>query len=404
MAIKPKYRDTKNILDLYMYCTGKSEVPPRWHLWSCLSLISAALGDRVYYKKFAWEKLIPNMYVFLVGPSGASKGGAINFAMQFEHYFMNIAYGSCTYKYLIDRMAEQKEDGPPSHCVYLVQAELANAVGSGQIADAFIKQLTDMYNPSNKNFIEGTRKSGHNELKAPPCVNWLAGTTTNWLGECVTQQALMSGFFGRVAPIYEGYRWDLRVHDPSLSEPPDYQDVIGYIYERIDELTRLEGRMNISQEAYELDREWYETRPEPSEMMAPFWRREHDLVLKLSIILSLCDSTEMMIQKKHLIKAQELIKKIHIDMPMIIRLATGTRQDENYERVVEYFKARNDVWISRKQLSIDMRKYNMRKPDIDGILDDLFSMDAIEYKKQGRGDYFKYKGMGRIFKGWSKEE
>ena len=381
----------QSILDVYMKMAGKSEIPHAWHRWSCMSLVAATVADRVYYRKFAWEKLSPNMYVFLVGPSGLGKGGALGFAMQFRNPSMPLQYGACTHKSLVDKMATPTEHFPEPHKLYIVQAELADAIGSGPLADAFVKAMTDWYNPSSVDFDETTRTHGEKSFP-PPCLNWLAGTTSEWLGQTVDPKAMMSGFFGRVAIAPGEYRFEDRVYDPSKYTPADYDDLLLYVYNRLEALNMLEGEFKMTQDARELDEYWYDNRPPPpSKLMAPFWRREHDLTLKIAMILSLCEGTDLIIKKHHVMRAQEEVRFARLSIPRIITEATQSKGQEKMQLVRDHMARRAEVWVSKSTLMREMKviEMGMLPAEFDVYMSALEQMGELEIRKKGRGTSYK---------------
>ena len=72
----------RHFLNLYMHMIGRSEVPRRFHFWSCMSLLAACVADRVWVKADIATKIYPNLYVFLVGPSGSGKEQAIKVVLK----------------------------------------------------------------------------------------------------------------------------------------------------------------------------------------------------------------------------------------------------------------------------------------------------------------------------------
>lgn len=395
-----KLDQTTNILDLYMHCIGKSEVPMPWHLWSCLSLIAAAVGNRVFYRKFPWERIHPNMYIFLVGGSGAGKGQAIGFAMQLRHEMMNLWYGDATHKGLKDKFGETPRVGeehlPPSEVVYLVQTELADSVGTGPMADGFVKSMTNWYNPTTVNFQERTRMHGEKQ-HPPPCINWLAGTTPEWLGECVSESSMMSGFFGRVVGVKGEYDWNNRVHDPMAFQPPDYDDIMFYLCSRIDALTKIppDSEFAISDKAYAIDEDWYMGRPAPSEALIPFFRREHDLCLKIAMLLSLCRSQTLRIEDKDILQAQDMVKIARQDMPFIVEEASSNRFGKARTVVLRYIQETNG-WRSKTELLRKVDKRRMKAAELNEILDELLALGFIETRQRGKKHEYRARAFGTI--------
>lgn len=393
-----KLDETTNILDLYMHCTGKNEVPPQWHLWTCLSVIAAAVGNRVFYQKFAWEKLYPNMYIFLIGPSGAGKGQAIGFAMQLRHEAMNIFYGTATYKGLQDRFATDRgNDNLPNYNItWVVHPELADAVGSGPLADSLIKAMTNWYNFSDVEFEEHTRMHGVKMYK-PPVLNWLAGTTEEWLQECVTRSAMDSGFFGRVVGVPGEYDWENRVYNPMDHQPKDYQEIMTYLCQRIDALTRIpEGsEFMMTPAAKQADEDWYIGRPVPNGVLLPFFRREHDLCLKLSMLLSLCRAQTLSIEVEDISRAQDLVGFVRKGMPKVVQQATGSKLARGVASVQQILY-KNRTWIKRSHLLRKIQRWQLHAGDLTVILGELQQLDTVESRVRGNATYYRFKDPRKI--------
>ena len=89
----------RHFLNLYMHMIGRSEVPRRFHFWSAMSLLAACVADRVWVKADIATKIYPNLYVFLVGPSGSGKEQAIKVVLKLvaeQQYKVNPYAGKMT--------------------------------------------------------------------------------------------------------------------------------------------------------------------------------------------------------------------------------------------------------------------------------------------------------------------
>lgn len=386
-----KYDETENILELFMHCAGESEVPRSWMKWTCISMVAAALADRVYYRKLAWKTLPPNMYIMLIGDSGLGKGNALDFGLQFKHSRMNLLYGSATKQSLIDRMCAPLDEqmGDVSNAkIFIVQDELAEALGSGQLADAYVKALTGWYGATANEIEENTRTHGRKLLEEPPCINWLAGTTNEWLRDCIDYKAMMSGFFGRVCTVPGSADYDRRVYDPVIVR--DYEPVVSYLKDRFEELTWFQGEMMMLPQALDLDKDWYETRPKPSECMAPFWRREHALILKLAMILSACDSLDLQIHPKHILGAQELVREVRSYMPTVIETAAKGGVVTVAERVKRKIGERKNG-ISRTETLRWVGQWGVRAAELTDVVNYLVDQDYIYVVRRGSKIYYQIK-------------
>lgn len=376
-----------NILDLYMHAAGDSEIPYEWHEWCCLSLIASAVSDRVYYKKFIWENMAPNMYIFMVGPSGCGKGGALGYMGKFIHPRMNMYKGSTTYKSMIDKMSAPAEAGGVTKSkMLLVQQELSSCIGSGALADAMVKAMTDWYTPTNDDYQESTRMHGERSFP-PPCINWLAGTTVEWLKQSVDTEAMLSGFFGRVAISPGEYDENKRIHDPTQHCPDDYDEVVEEIKDRIEWLTQLEGQFDITAEAYDADKIWYEKRKSPSPEMLPFWRRQHDLTLKIAMILSLSDDMKLTIKLRHILRAQELTEQSARILPKVITMAGHTEFSRSVEKTKDLIKKYST--ITHKVLLNRSKNWNANAEIVKKIIHQLLEEGCIvrNYNKKGGAVY-----------------
>ena len=325
--------ETRNLLRLYIHQAGRSEVPDVYHVWCCIAMIAAAVGDKVWYSKFRHAKLTPNMYTILVGPSGSGKDMAIGVALSFlkKLPIVKLYAGKATAPYIIDFMARSADGKPPlGHSrMFLVTPELAMSVGSGNMADEFVKLTTALYTGSDYPITEGTRTSGTHVI-TNPCLNLLGGTTEDWMMRALTRDAIEGGFFARVAAVKGDYDFNHRVMDPTY--PPDYEDVVEHLHRRINLLTKVSAEFHIAPDAKRIEEQWYMSREVPlDDFMLPSWMRQHAMILKLAMVLSLMDNTEytpesFVITLDHLKRAQQLSNFLHMHLPRFIALAS--RSDE----------------------------------------------------------------------------
>lgn len=367
---------TENIMDLYMYAAGDTGTPQSWNRWVCISMVAAALSDRAWFQKLQHKVLAPNLYVMLIGASGVGKGNAIDFGLQFKHERMNMLYGAATSKALLDRMCAPTQPGDiPNSKMFIVQDELADAVGHSNVASAYIKSMTAWYSAGNGEIEDNTRMHGRKVLEERICMNWLSGTTVEWLQEAMDYRAMMSGGFGRVCTIPGAYNYDKRVYRPAPIR--DYNIIVDYLRGRFEELTFLEGEFEMLPAAEERDEQWFHDRAAPREGMEPFWMREPALMLKLAMIMSACDSMDRIIRVSHILKAQELLKEVRDYMPKVIEqsakggLATATDRAMNF--IGEAKRGR-----TRTELSRFLGRWGIKASEVSQIVETLLEQERIE--------------------------
>lgn len=324
----------ENILDLFMYACGDSEVPQEYFTWSCISLIAAVLGNRVWYEKMPGTKLLPNQYIILVGPSGTGKGVAIGKASkiaQAEHDDGDtvipdmVAFQiKATIQHIMDEMSKihRKVRTDLGASVYLIMPELASSVGSGRQAYSFVHTMVDLWEGADKKH-EGTRTHGGIVLYKP-CVNWLAGSTREWMMQSIPKDAIDSGFLARTVVVEGKYDFERRFFRPEV--PANVVEVWDYITRRLIEVANeADGAMMMTEDALYIDEIWYMNRESPEDMtMAPVWKRQQDLIIKLAMALSIADEPSGVIHGEHMELAQQMMGQVYKSVPGLLSFASTT--------------------------------------------------------------------------------
>lgn len=314
-----------NFIRAYMEATGTSEVPRIYHTWCALSVIAASLRREVWIEKFANSKLLPNLYTFLIGDSASGKNVAIDFAMDLISPFaseFNVYRGKISAPALIDELGKKTSrtghiELEPSTPIYIFAPELALTMGRPQDARQLIYFLTEIYGGNPGAFNDRTRTSGRTIIQAP-VVNFLFGSTQEWLMKVVTLEDIKGGFFARGVPILGRRNPNYRVEHPSV--PYNYPEIILYLRERIQGFLNLRGEFGRTTKAKEIASNWYNTRDEPNDpSLLPSWYRQHDLTLKLAMLMSTAeDERTMEIGQQHTLDGQKFSQIVMINAPKLI--------------------------------------------------------------------------------------
>src|SRR5262249_52836649 len=138
------------------------------------------------------------------------------------------------------------------------------------------------------------------------CINWVAGTNHDWLHESIKKEDVAGGFFARVIPVVsrpKGARKTFPVY------PADYDEVVGHIRDRIEELSYLEGTFDFTARARDAFEKWDEGRLVSTDpLLAPSYERRAELVLKVAMILSVMeDPTNLALRYHHINNATKFI-------------------------------------------------------------------------------------------------
>jgi hypothetical protein len=387
---------TTNLVTLYQHLCGESEVPKEFHFFSFLSLLAAVVGDRVWVEKVRGEKLKPNLYIFLVGPSGSGKGVAINrvFKLLDESVGTDLVKtykGRTTAAHFVDFLGKQMTDEAtgerfiPNPVTWLITEELARNIGKGLFADDFIKLMTEIYSGSPL-VDDGTRTHGHVRLRNP-CVNWLAGTTKEWMVESLTGDNIRSGFGARVCFVNAGY---VKKRYVRPKYPSDYQEVWEHIKARLVALYHITpGKFWITPEAAAKESTWYMNRKWPEdERLWPSWKRQQDIMLKIAMLLALGNAPPLVIEEGHIVQAVKLSTWMLRNAELAVELATRTPMIDYATQVEEALRREQGV-VKHTPFSRKMSKRGIDSRTLNKILADL-SRDGlvrINFTKTGARTY-----------------
>jgi len=376
--------DNKDFVSLYRYTAGKSEIPDVYHFWCSISVIAACIQDRVWFNKFRSSYLNPNLYVVLEGGSGDGKGIAISHA---GHVLgdlkqeLNWFDGSITPPQLLQWLRKRRT-------IYLVTPELAQNFDFPSMAQRFIRLVTELYSKK-ESHIEGTMAHGLVEVKYQ-VINWLGGSTKEWLVDSIPEHTIQSGFFGRTLLIH-GERSKVRVLDPIY--PPDYNEVMQYLREQCEIYTTIKGEFTLSNKAEQVRRHWYEQREIPDDpIMRPTRNREDDMMLKVAMLLSLADTerintkpSSLTIDHTHMHRAQMVVAeaqeaiKLLADTVEVKSLPPKEKAFHKFSDIIQRAKS-----ITKSSLSQRASKFVDAKTR-EQFLVDLIKLDLVKTTTTAKG-------------------
>jgi hypothetical protein len=384
--MRTKLDETLHFIRLYVHAQGKSEVPSKFHIWSCISLIAACVADRVYVRWMKAQPISPNLYVFLVAPSGIGKDVATNCAANLITWnevmerTVNYYRGKLTPPRLHDILSEERfnkklqEYDPINSKIWLVTPELTYGMGKGEMAEQLIETMTALFSSGKTTLREGTRTKGELMIE-DPCINWLAGTTKEWLVDAVKPKGIKSGFWARVIPVYHPASIPVeRLWAPIY--PPDYDVVIRHLRARAQGLTYLQGEFEITAEADSYGRQWYFNRPDPGDdNLAPYFNRAREMVMKLAMVFALADGGKLVIDAKHIQLAHSHYKKLQDGALELIELASCTPQTADTKTALKYIEKSGTV--TRTRLLRQVYPTGMDKDRLNKAVSHLMDMKLI---------------------------
>lgn len=396
---------TASFLDHYLHLCGDTQVPIQFQIWCGLALVAASVADRVWYEKFKGKKLAPNLYIALIGPGACGKGEAIENAINLavEHPQINVYNGRGTPQFLTDYMSKSRTlDGkivaPDSggafyknSKIWVVQEELGAAIDRGDSADGLVKFFTQNYTTRRYLTQDGTVTRGLKSV-VDPVFNWLFGSNLRWMMDVFPESSISGGTWGRIVGVQGGYNFDKRIEIPVY--PPDWEEVRARVHRKLDDLCEVEGAFSITDKARNIMSAWFHQRPAPSdEAIAPAWIRQHDLVFKLAMILSLSDGCDLRIRSRHVIAAQKMSDDALGKLSEIQTAAQATPET----RGIAFLRGRLKKSRGRPVLHYElMRQYSKIVGDRDSFERDMKTLlEGREASQVGNGMRMVYTWQAR---------
>jgi len=343
-----KLDDTSNFLQLYLHHCGKSEVPPQWHYWAAMSVLAASVADRVWIQADDARKVRCNLYVMLVGPSGSGKEHAITRAAKLAHEgggeIINLYAGRATRQHILDKLGKgvKSQEGVTliaNSKLYLVTEELGSSLRTGEHGWELISFMTELYIPPPYPYHDGTRTAGQVTLM-DPLLNWLAGSTEQWLKRVVPTDAMEGGFFPRIVTV-RGQR-DHAHRYPKILLPDDYQEVRDHLLWRVSGYTWLQGPMCLTAEAALRREQWYREVAAPTATESdPVFNRRDEMIHRFAALHALADYQALQrtptvpppIELAHVDSAIESWEWVMGEVPKTLRLSKVTPKAEMVEYV-----------------------------------------------------------------------
>ena len=281
------------------------ETPKSFWYWSALATISAIVKDNLYLDRGGAFRTYPNIYVMLYADTGLRKGPPIALAKKLVRAVNNtkIISGRSSIQGILKEleMAESLPGGKIStgSKAFIVASEFTSSLVTDPAAMTI---LTDLYDRTyNEGDYKSLLKSESFSLK-DPTITMLVGTNEAHFEDFVGSKDLHGGFIGRMFVIAES---EFNVLNPLIrpmkTRPEDeHPDWIKYLKE----VSLLKGPFESMADtpAGDLFEKWYldifnTIKDQKIKDPTGTIQRIGDTVLKVSMLLSLSQSTNLILSE-----------------------------------------------------------------------------------------------------------
>ncbi len=308
-------------LDSYMEYTDNSEPPVLFRLWTAISVLAAAL-QRKCYVDWGMLTFYPNLYIILVGPSGTRKGTAMYPGQDLlRELGVSLAADATTLQALIRRLKETNstqlspETGlPVFHSSMTIFSKEFTVLYKN---DELIASLCDWYDCDAK-WKYDTKNSGTDEILGV-WVNMIGATTPDMVRSSLPLDAIGGGLTSRIIFVAEQNKAKT-VAMPFLSE--EQLAIKHQLFADLEKISMLVGRFKCTKNFMEYWVEWY-TRIDSSppifdsSKFSGYMQRRPNHAMKLSMIMSISRSSEMVLRQKDLERAIKLMEITERNMPTV---------------------------------------------------------------------------------------
>ena len=292
------------LTDYLEYCRI-TEAPEIYDQFSGLSTISSLVSRRVWLN-LGHFRCYPNLYIILVGGAGGRKTTAMDVSLDFVRSMKEIPFaGTCMTKEAVcmDMMknctrtfeweGQLKEYTHYTMC--LTEFSHFIAVNPAHMID-FLVTIYD------REIYETKTKNKGDDIIPGPYVTMLACTTPNNILRYLKEDIISGGFSRRALFVFSNDSGDPKAI-PEVTTAAEA--AMGKAKEYAKELLKVKGPFVWSDEALSFYKDWYDklfyslaTHSDPTTI--GYYRSKHMQLLKIAMLLSLSESTKLVLEKAHI--------------------------------------------------------------------------------------------------------
>lgn len=190
--------------------------------------------------------------------------------------------------------------------------ELSQFVGAG--STHMIDFLTTIYDE--EQYTNATKNKG-TDIMPMPYLTMLSCTVPDWITNNMKSDVISGGFCRRAIFVYE-YATKDRVPFPSVT--PEMEAAWERLVAYSKELLKVKGEIQWGPGAKDFYSDWYISLKRPTDPIMEGWFNSVPVqMLKLATLISLSESTDLVILKVHMEVAMELITMIEVNIPKVFK-------------------------------------------------------------------------------------
>lgn len=322
-------------LKAYMQYTQYLEAPDEYHFWAGVAAIAGALRGKCWFDMgyFKWK---PNFFIVYVAPPGmVAKSTTIGQFTELLREVPGVHFGpdSSTWQGVTDAFMESKEEVQlPEGGMYTMCAITLAISELGTFLDMknreMVDVLVDLWDGKDRAWERRTRGAGVSAI-TNPWLNMVGCTTPGWLSEHFPEYAIRGGFTSRTIFLYADAKRHHIAYPARRAEATAQAELKADLVSDLARIGRMAGGFKLTEEGYKWGEEWYEThwqRPEhEATAMEGYRARKQTHIHKLAMVLSASESSNRLIELRHLQAADGIVSSLEADMPETFNEVTDNR-------------------------------------------------------------------------------
>jgi hypothetical protein len=381
-------RQLSDWLTSWMEYTKESEPKDSYKLWTAISMIAAALRRKCAID-FGGFIVYPNMYIVLVGPSGARKGTAMGPGLtMLRNMGTRLAAESVTREQLIRSLKNSTDsqvlgDRMVMHASLTIYSpELTVFLGYNN--QQLMSDLCDWYD-CGPTWKYETKHQGVDDISGV-WVNLLGATTPSLLQTTLPRDAIGGGLTARMILIFE------RTKGRTVIWPCFPKDLGDKLQHDLEHIAMMHGDFKVTDKWIEIYSQWRHAQdqhpPDLDNRFGGYVERRAIHILKLCMIMSASRSQDMNIDEEDIVRAINLLEDVESRMALAFSGVGRSKVSDILTSVWQYIGMYKEV-----SMSTLMRQfyYDVDKDEMNKILRTLESMNVISVGHKGLEEIIKYK-------------
>lgn len=313
-----------NWLEAYMEYVDNTEPPLLYKKWCGISALCAAMERKTYIEWELGDRIYPNMYIIIVGPSGARKSTAMSPIIKLLESLDNIliAPESATKEAIVRMMQENTQNliigdimGKHSS-INIIQSELVVFLGQRQNNWELISWLNDWFDCKD-DWSYVTKGCGSDHVQGV-WVNMLGATTPEYLISAFPVDAIGGGFSSRIIFVYA----DTKHKNVPIPIYTDRERELKTLLQKdLANINILSGKFKITPQYYDIYAEWYTQQCQSPKFIdrnfAGYESRRSLHLRKITMAISISKSSDMILTERDFHEGLILLDEVEDNMRFV---------------------------------------------------------------------------------------